>query len=104
MFLFLPLLFLILSSLAAMGQTIIPEKVQPNKGRPVTAASITSKDTCGGAVAGSTGIDRFNATGKPTIARTVLYLKHGKRNRFFTDEHSGLHRYAEITGDNVITR
>jgi Outer membrane cobalamin receptor protein len=60
----LPILLLILSGLAAMGQTTVKGIVKDNRGRPVYGASISLVDTYDGATSDSSGAFMFQSSEK----------------------------------------
>jgi hypothetical protein len=61
---FMMFMVLLTTSAPLFAQVTINGKVKDNRGRPVTAATITLKDTYDGAVADSMGNYRFTTTEK----------------------------------------
>src|SRR5690348_3699746 len=73
----LPILLLILSGLAAMGQTTVSGRVKDGKGHPLQGASISIKDTYDGAITDSMGLYHFRTTekGEQTFLVTSIGFK-----------------------------
>jgi Outer membrane receptor for ferrienterochelin and colicins len=73
----LPILLLILSGLATMGQTTVKGTIKDHRGRPVYGASITLKGTYDGATSDSSGAFRFMTTekGEQTIIVSSIGFK-----------------------------
>lgn len=76
-----------LISLTSLAQTVIRGKVRDNKGRPLSGASISLKDTYDGATADSLGVFSFKTTekGKQTLVVTAIGFKPIEQEYELTD-------------------